>query len=143
MRIITKHIPILIATFALMGYLFVSMFGLLQFDRTAGVMMDNCPYTQNNYSICENVFDHINNWQQFSNVIIPASFLSVLLAFVIIFFFINRKDFLQQVLRLFYRWKYYLYNKKFNTRLYKVIKWLSLFENSPSLATVRHTRAFS
>lgn len=121
-----------ISVFVLLVYISIGVFGLVQFNHMPETPMINCPYAQNNYSICENSLDHINNWRQFSNVTFASLFILSLLLFGIILYFLNQKNFLNQK-QYSYKWKYYLYNKKLYTYPQEIIKWLSLFENSPSL----------
>jgi hypothetical protein len=52
--------------------------------------------------------------------------------------FFNKKTILEQR-QYFYRWKYYLYKNRLYNSLKTIIKWLSLFENSPSLLYVRRS----
>ena len=93
--------------------------------------MTNCPYAENGFSICENTFDHINKWHQFFNVITPSLFIFLLLILGIVLYFFGKQNFLNQK-QYFYKWKYRLYDKKSCIYQEKVIKWLALFENSPS-----------
>ena len=95
--------------------------------------MINCPYAENGYSICENTLQHVDKWRQFSNVIFPSLFIFSFLILGIILYFFGKQNFLNQK-RHFYKWKYYLYDKKLYTYQERIIKWLSLFENSPSFS---------
>jgi hypothetical protein len=52
--------------------------------------------------------------------------------------FFNKKTILEQR-QYFYRWKYYLYKNRLYNSPKIIIKWLSLFENSPSLLYVRRS----
>ncbi|MEX2029216.1 MAG: hypothetical protein WD963_01915 [Candidatus Paceibacterota bacterium] len=127
-----------VSIFVLIAFLAIGVFGLLPFthrSHTTEVPMMNCPYAENGYAICESNFDHINNWQQFSNVTLSALFV-LFLVFALIWFF--NYDFFNRE-KYFYQRRYYLDNK--NLYLYEEIitKWLSLFENSPSLSYVRHS----
>lgn len=124
--------------FILLAYISIGIFGLVKLDHMSNIPMENCPYAQNAYSLCETSLDHINNWRQFSNAIFPTLSLLSFLILGIILYFYNKQNFLKQS-QYFYRWKYYLYNKKLDTYNNKIIKWLSLFENSPSLSYVRHS----
>jgi len=62
----------------------------------------------------------------------------MLLILGIILYFFGKQDFLNQK-KHFYRWKYYLDNKKLYSYSDTITKWLSLFENSPSLSYLRHS----
>ena len=130
---------LIIGAFILMAFVGVGVFGLLSFSHaspgTEAPMM-NCPYTESGSAMCENTFDHIAGWQQFSNIITPALFTLLLLAVVL--YFLNRHEFLNQE-HAFYVWKYSLYDKKLHSLQVNIIKWLALFINSPSLIYVRHS----
>ncbi|MDO8569434.1 MAG: hypothetical protein Q7R89_01455 [bacterium] len=91
--------------------------------------MVDCPYTQNNYSLCENSLDHINNWRQFSNIIFPFLLALPLLILGIILYFFDHNFFDRE--KHFYKWKYYRHNKQIYTYQQEILRWLSLFENSP------------
>ena len=127
-----RNIKLFRGFFILFAYISIGVFGLFKFGHTNKMPMANCPYSQNSYSICENNFDHINNWRQFSNTIFSSLFIFSFLIFLIIFYFFNQRNFLRQK-QHFYKWKYYLYNKKLDIYPNRIIKWLSLFENSPSI----------
>ena len=127
--------------FVLFAFVGIGVFGLLQFnhaDHSAEAPMANCPYTGSGYSICQNTLNHINNWQQFSNTIIPSLFAFLLLVSgTLLYFIIGRSIFLFN--SDFLRWKHYFNNKKPYTPRETIIEWLSLFENSPSFARARHS----
>ena len=135
---IIRNIKLLIGVCVLLAYMGIGIFGLFEFSHANEMPMENCPYAQNGYSLCENSFDHINNWRQFSNTTFSALFILSLLILGIILYFYNKRNFLKQN-QYFYRWKYRLYDKKLNNYDNKIIKWLSLFENSPSFSYVRHS----
>ena len=118
--------------FVLLAYISIGVFGLFKLDHATEMPMANCHYAQNSFSVCQNSLSHINNWQQFSNTIFPSLFIFLLLTLALILYFYGKQNFLNQKL-YFYKWKYYLNNKKLYTYRNKIIKWLSLFENSPSL----------
>lgn len=120
------------SAFVLLVYISIGVFGLLKFNHTYEMPMVNCPYAENGFYVCDNSLDHINNWRQFSRVTFVSLFTLSLLLFGIILYFLNQKNFLNQE-QYFYKWKYCLYNKKLYTYPNKIIKWLSLFENSPAL----------
>ena len=133
---ILRNIKLLIGVSILFAFVSIGVFGLLQFNHTihsTEAPMTNCPYGQNGFSLCESNFDHINNWRQFSNVIIPALFIFSLLILGIVFSLFNKQNFLNQK-QYFYKWKYYLYDKKLYKYQEKITKWLSIFENSPPLS---------
>ena len=133
-----RGLKLFMGIFILLAFLSVGVFGLLQFSHTNHMTeapMINCPYATGGSSICENTLSHIDNWQQFSNAILPS--LTVLLLLIFTVLYILDQDFLLQE-KHFYKWKYYLDNKKLLTYPDRIIKWLSLFENSPSLSYVRH-----
>ena len=132
-----KHTRLFI-DFILLAYLSIGVFGLFQLNHTTEMPMPNCPYAQGGFSLCENSFAHINNWRQFSNAIFPTLIFSSLLILGIILYFYNKQKLLKQT-KYFYRWKYYLHNKKLHTFPNRIIKWLSLFINSPSLSYIRHS----
>lgn len=127
-----RDIKLFIGISILFAYMSIGVFGLFKLDHMAEIPMPDCPYAQNGSSLCENSFDHINNWHTFSNTVFSAIFIFTLLALGIILYFLNKQDFLNQK-RYFYKWKYYLYNNNLYTYQSRIIKWLSLFENSPSL----------
>ena len=106
---------------------------MFELSHATEMPMANCPYAQNSFSVCENSLDHINNWQQFSNITFPSLFTFLLLTFGLVLYFYGKQNFLNQK-QYFYKWKYYLDNKKLYSYSNRIIKWLSLFENSPSLS---------
>ena len=128
-----------IGIFILLVYISMGIFGLFKFNHMSEIPMTNCPYIQNSYSVCENSLDHINNWRQFSNATISSLFIFLLLILGIILYFFSKQNFFNQKPYLFYKWKLYLDNKKPSDYLNKIIKWLSLLENSPSFLYVRHS----
>ena len=130
---IRRNIKLFIGISVLLAYIGIGIFGLFQFSHMSETPMTNCPYAENGFSVCENSFDHINNWRQFSNITLAQLIVLSLSLLGIILYFYNKNNFLKQN-QYFYRWKYYLYDKKLNTYDNKIIKWLSLFENSPSLS---------
>lgn len=129
---ILRNIKLFIGVSVLLAYVSIGVFGLFKFTHMSEAPMANCPYAQNSSSLCENSFNHINNWQQFSNVVFPSLLVFSFLMLGIILYFFDKRNFLNEKL-YFYKWKYYLDNKKLYTFPNKIIKWLSLFENSPSL----------
>ncbi|KKS23388.1 MAG: hypothetical protein UU82_C0031G0005 [Candidatus Nomurabacteria bacterium GW2011_GWC2_41_8] len=131
-----RNIKLFIGAFVLLIYISIGIFGLFKFSHIAEAPMVDCPYAQNGYSICENSFDHINNWRQFSSAIFPSLFLFSFLIFGMILYFLGGQVFSNQKPFLFYKWKLFFYNKTSYNHLDKIIKWLSLFENSPSVYAV-------
>ena len=118
-----------LGVFVLLAYISIGTFGLFEFNHTIETPMSDCPYAQNSYSLCENSLAHINNWRQFSNVIFSSIVVSFIIFGIILYFFdhnfFDRK-------KHFYKWKHYLHRKKIYTYRQEMLKWLSLFENSPS-----------
>lgn len=130
---ILKNKKLFIGIFILLAYISIGIFGLFKFNHMTPVPMINCPYAQDSYSVCENSLDHINNWRQFSNTIFTSLFIFSLLILGIVLYFFGKENLFNQK-QYFYKWKYYLNNKKLYTFQKRVIKWLSLFINSPSLS---------
>lgn len=129
---ILRNIKLFIGISVLLAYISIGIFGLFTSNHITATPMANCPYAQNSQSICENSLDHINDWHQFSNVIFTSLFIFSFLILGIILYFFNQQNFLNQK-QYFLNWKYYLDNKKLYISQNKIIKWLSLFENSPSV----------
>lgn len=127
-----------IGLLVLIAFVSIGVFGLLQFSHMTEKPMVNCPYAENGSSICDNSIKHINNWLQFLNTTFPSLVIFSLLILGLILYFFNKQNFLKQK-QYFFRWKYYLDNKKLLAYPNKILKWLSLFENSPSLAYLRHS----
>ena len=128
-----KYVFTKILIFSFIG---IAVFGLLQFSHashTPEAPMINCPYAENSYSICQSSLDHIKNWRQFSNVIIPSLSIFSLLVLGIVLYLFGKQNLLKQN-QYFYKWKYFLYDQKLHTYKERIIKWLALFENSPSLS---------
>ena len=123
----------LIGIFIFLAYIGMGVFGLFQFDHITGTPMPNCPYAENGSAICKDSLSHINNWQQFANITFSPLFTLSLIILGIILSVLNKQNFLNQKWRL-YKWKYYLYKKELYSYSQEIIKWLSLFENSPSLS---------
>lgn len=126
-----------IGLFILFAYMSIGVFGLFELNHMENMEknpMADCPYSENGFSVCDNSLSHINNWRQFSNIISPSLFVFSFLILGIVFYFLSKQDFLNQK-QYFYKWKYYLNNKKLDTYSNKIIKWLSLLENSPAFST--------
>ena len=120
--------------FVLLAYTSIGVFGLMQFTHANEMPMINCPYAENGFAVCDSAIDHINNWQQFSNAIIPSLSVFLLLTLcVVLHFFLKRRDFLNHD-QFWYKFKYHSYDKALHNPLQEIIKWLSLFENSPSFS---------
>ncbi len=113
------------------AYMSAGIFGLLQFSHTSEMPMANCPYAQGAFSLCSNNFKHIDNWQEFSNVVSSSVFAFLILTLGIIFYFLEKINF-SNLARNFYKRISYLRNNNLHKYLSEIIKWLSLFENSPS-----------
>ncbi|OGI93942.1 hypothetical protein A3A03_03695 [Candidatus Nomurabacteria bacterium RIFCSPLOWO2_01_FULL_40_18] len=133
-----RKIKFFLGILFLLIYLSIGVFGLFKFNHVTEMPMPNCPYAQNSFSLCKNSFDHVNNWRQFSNTTFPSLFIFSLLILGIVLYLFGRQNFLNQK-QYFYKWKYYLYDKKLQTYPNRIIRWLSLFENSPSLSYARHS----
>ncbi|OGI46251.1 hypothetical protein A2121_02980 [Candidatus Nomurabacteria bacterium GWB1_40_6] len=117
--------------FILLAFISIGVFGLFEFNHVNEKPMVNCPYANNGSSLCVNSLNHINNWRQFSNVTLFALFIFSFLILGIVLYFLGKQNFLNSK-QYFYKWKYYLDSKKLNTYSNRIIKWLSLLENSPS-----------
>jgi hypothetical protein len=124
---------LLIGVFVLLAYMSIGVFGLIRFSHMSETPMSNCPYAESSFSVCDNSLVHINNWHQFSNAIFTSLFVFSLLILGMFLYLLDQRYFLNRK-QYFYKWKYYLDNKKLSTPLDKIIKWLSLLENSPSFA---------
>ena|SRR3989338_3454731 len=123
----------------LLSYISIGIFGLSQLNHaghSSEAPMANCPYATNSFSLCDNNLRHIENWHQFSNVILSSVFI-LFLTFGTIFYFFKHNFFDQE--KYFHRWKYYLDNKNLYSYSKIITKWLSLFENSPSFSYARHS----
>jgi len=128
-----RYIKLFFGIFILVAYVSIGVFGLFQFNHITEEPMVNCPYSDNGFSLCDNSLQHVKNWHQFSSVVFPLIFVLSLLFFGAVVYFFSNHNFLNQK-QYFYKWKYYLDNKKLDTYTKKIIKWLSLLENSPSLS---------
>lgn len=129
-----KNTKLFIGIFTLLTYISIGVFGLFQFSHASDMPMDNCPYSVGSYSVCENTISHIEHWHQFSNITFTPLFIFSLLILGIVLYVFNKRSLLDKELRLFYKWKYYIDNKIPNEYLRKIIRWLSLFENSPPVS---------
>ena len=128
-----RNKKLLIGVFILFAYMSMGIFGSFHMNHMTSTPMLDCPYAQNSFSICKNGLDHINDWHRFSNTVLPSLFIFSFLIFGMILFFFIKRNFLNQE-RFFYKLEYYLDNKELYFSREKIIKWLSLFENSPSLS---------
>lgn len=124
-----------------LAYMSIGVFGLFQMnDHKFMAPTNDCPYALNSHALCDNGLSHINNWREFSNVVFPT-LLTLSIILTIIFFaealnFFDRNKFLRQKLCLFYKWTQYLDDKFSHISKAKIVRWLSFFENSPSVNVV-------
>jgi len=121
----------LTGVFIVLAFVSISVFGLFQFNHGAEMAMTDCPYELGSFSVCDSNLEHISHWQKFSNTTFVSFFILALLILGIILYFLSTQDFFDIH---FYKWKFYL-NKKTFSYSEKIIKWLSLFENSPPANT--------
>ena len=128
-----KKMSLFIKVSLLFAYIGIGMFGLFAFSHTIEMPMIDCPYADGAFSVCDNNLDHINSWQQFSKAIVPPSLVLLLLILFVVLYFISTYDVSNQE-QYVSKYKHYLYNKRLYNPLQEIIKWLSLFENSPSLS---------
>lgn len=126
-----QNTKLFIGGILLLAYVSIGVFGLFQFNHTNKVLMNDCPYSLNTYSICKDSIDHINNWHIFSNAVFPALIILSIILFIITSYFFDRNKFFRQNLGQFYEWAYDLDDKFFQIYHRKITYWLSLFENSP------------
>ena len=131
-----KNTKLFIGIFILLTYISIGVFGLFQMSHASDMPMANCPYSVGSYSVCENTISHIEHWHQFSNTIFAPLFIFSLLILGIVLYVFSKRSLLNKELHLFYKWKYYIDNKISYACLNKMIKWLSLFENSPPVSVV-------
>lgn len=125
---------LIIGVIIFLAFFSTAIFGLVQFEHKNGTPMVNCPYAESGSSFCQNVLEHVKNWQQFSNVLI-SSFFALLFALGMFLHVIrgaasSRFRFLRR--------QYYFHTKKLSKYWSDITSWLSLFENSPSFCHVRH-----
>src|SRR3989344_6074823 len=121
----SSNTKLLIGFFALIAFISIGVFGLFQFNHAIHPVetpMSNCPYTANGYSICQSTLNHINNWQQFSNITITSLFVFLLLISGFILYFIGKLR-LPHFRPALSRWKHYLNNKKTYIPGEEFIKW--------------------
>ena len=126
-----KNTKLFIGTLILLAYISIGIFGLFQFNSMAGMPMAHCPYALDGFSVCNNSLDHIDHWKKFSNTTFTPLFIFSLLILGLILYTFIKRSLLNKELLLFYKWKYYIDSKIFYAYLEKIVKWLSLFENSP------------
>jgi len=124
-----RKTKLFLGLFILLAYISIGVLGLFGSNHMTEAPMTNCPYAENGFSVCANGLDHINDWHQFSNITFSSFFLFII--FGIILYFFGKQEFLNQK-QYFYKWKYYLDNKKLYSSPDRIIKWLSLLENSPA-----------
>ena len=104
---ILRKIKLSFGFFVLFAYVSMGVLGLFKFNHTMETFMPDCPYAQSGYALCTNHLDHINAWQQFSNVIMSPLALFSLLALGVVLYFLNKQHLLKHK-KYFYRWEYYL-----------------------------------
>lgn len=128
---ILHNTKLFLGIFIFLAFISVAVFGLLQFNhinQSAEASMMDCPYAQNGYAVCENNLNHINIWQQFSNVTFPSLFALSFIILGLVLYFFGKQNLLNNISQGLIR----LWRKKLFTRPQKIIRWLSLFINSPS-----------
>ncbi len=130
-----KNTKLFIGILIFLAYISIGVFGLFQFSHASEMPMVNCPYSVGSYSVCENTISHIEHWQQFSNTTVTQLFVFSILILGMILYFLGKRNFSIQE-QYFYKWKYYIDNQKSSNYLHRIIKWLSLFENSPPVRLV-------
>ena|SRR3989344_3154467 len=131
MELWSKKQSFIIGALVLVAFMGIGIFGLFVLGHSTHTEapMVNCPYTKGRAALCANNFEHINNWQQFSNIILTALF--VFLILVLTLYVFGRSLFGDKYL---HRSKYYLdHNKKPYSYYGAITRWLSLFENSPNI----------
>lgn len=128
-----KNIKIFLGSFLLLAYISMGIFGLLHVSHMGGMPMTNCPYTENNLTLCDNGLRHINNWRQFSNVPLSVNILTLSLLLTGVFLYVLSQLYLLNQKRQLYKWKHFSQDKNLYTPKNRIISWLSLFEHSPSL----------
>jgi hypothetical protein len=126
------NIKLFIGLSILLAFISTGVFGLFQISHVIEAPMENCPYIQNNFSVCANNLNHIDDWRQFSTTTISSLIVFSFLVLSIILYFFGKQNFLKQK-QYFYKWKYSLYSKKLYISPNKITRWLSLLENSPAL----------
>ncbi len=115
----------------LIAYVGIGALGVVAFGHTSEAPMPNCPYAPGEFALCSDTLEHVSNWQAFSNIILPLIFISLVLVgflYLLIPNILNPESF-------FYRLQDSNTQKSFYVGV--ILKWLSLFENSPSLAYSR------
>jgi len=128
-----SNIKLFLGIFILFAFISIGVFGLIQFSHANNhTPIVNCLYANGGYSICSNILNHIKNWQQFSNVIFSSLFVFSFLVLGLVLYILSKQNFLNQKQYLYNR--KHLYKEKLNTSKSRIIKWLSLFENSPSFS---------
>lgn len=132
-----RNIKLFIGVAVLLAYISIGVFGLFQINHHKNIIsMNNCPYSLNSQSVCDNGLSHISNWKRFSNFVFPILLVISLLFFAVVLYFFDRNKFLRQKLSIFYQWAYYLDDKFGHILRQKITKWLSRFENSPPVNVV-------
>src|SRR3989338_7331698 len=130
-----KNIRFFIGIALVLAYIGIGVFGLFEFSHAKEMPMVNCPYAENAFAVCSNSLDHINNWQQFSNVIVPSFFILSILLLGFAFYFFARTVLQKELLILNrFRSRFRLADIISKTSQHSLTRWLSLFENSPSFS---------
>lgn len=73
----------------LISYSFFTLFTLVSFGHSHNHMdnmNENCPYMAGGYELCVNIFNHIEGWYSFFNVVISK--ILILLAVVIFYYYL-------------------------------------------------------
>jgi len=124
---------VVLIAFLSLSFLGLSTHGAMPSD-TSVAQASSCPYMVGGYAVCAtNVLNHISAWQEATRGIsleafsiaalltlfaFVSSIITGLLASVLFFFFYKRLK------------SYFIYKRQ----LVKILRWLSLFENSPSVS---------
>ncbi len=139
MNLVNKKL--FIGVFILLAYIGIGVFGLFHFSNMSEMSMTNCPYSENGFAVCDNSLEHINNWQQFSNVVVPSLFIIsfLLLGFALYFFYTQTVPQEELLILNRFRSRFRFADIILKTSQRSIIRWLSLFENSPSFSYVRHS----
>ncbi len=74
----------ILAIVALLGYLFLALFGLVGFSSHtmhSRMPMQDCPYAIGTHSLCSmDVFGHIRGWENATRTLLPSFVLFIILA---------------------------------------------------------------
>ena len=124
---------LIIGLLILTAFVGIGVFGLAAGSHLPGTPMPDCPYAPGGFALCADTLQHIANWQEFSSIVVPFVFVLLVLAGAT--YFLNQN--LLNPEQRSYRRKNLDAEKYFYTGT--ILKWLSLLENSPSLARFRHS----